>query len=279
MSKKIKSPLRYPGGKSKALKIIIPKIPKEFSEFREPFVGGGSVFLELKQIFGESITYRINDLNYGVYSFWKGCRDHNIKLVSELFRIKESTPTSGGRKLYNELLNSTNCSEFEEAVRFFILNRITFSGTAESGGYSNASFKDRFTNSSIERVAMLEGFLDGVIINNHDFDKEVSCEGSDPFIFMDPPYYSQTSSKLYGKNGDLHVGFQHGRLKSQLEVSPYKWLMTYDDCSYIRDMYTFANIGEWELKYSMDNFKQEKTKKGRELFICSNYTERGYYHD
>ena len=47
---KIKSPLRYPGGKSRALKQILPIVP-EFKEFREPFVGGGSVFFALKQLF------------------------------------------------------------------------------------------------------------------------------------------------------------------------------------------------------------------------------------
>ena len=45
----VKSPLRYPGGKSKAIKQIFSYVPK-FKEFREPFLGGGSVFFALKQI-------------------------------------------------------------------------------------------------------------------------------------------------------------------------------------------------------------------------------------
>jgi DNA adenine methylase len=45
----IKSPLRYPGGKSKAIDQIAEYIPDSFSEYREPFVGGGSVFIYLKQ--------------------------------------------------------------------------------------------------------------------------------------------------------------------------------------------------------------------------------------
>ena len=46
----IKSPLRYPGGKSRAVKFIAPLIP-EFDEYREPFIGGGSVFIYLKQLY------------------------------------------------------------------------------------------------------------------------------------------------------------------------------------------------------------------------------------
>ena len=58
----IKSPLRYPGGKSKAIDQIAEYIPDSFSEYREPFVGGGSVFIYLKQKFPH-FKFWINDLN------------------------------------------------------------------------------------------------------------------------------------------------------------------------------------------------------------------------
>jgi len=47
----VKNVLRYPGGKSKAIKMIIPNIPANIKEFREPMVGGGSVSLVVKQLF------------------------------------------------------------------------------------------------------------------------------------------------------------------------------------------------------------------------------------
>ena len=47
--KEVKSPLRYPGGKSKAISKILRYLPPDFSEYREPFVGGGSLFIYLKQ--------------------------------------------------------------------------------------------------------------------------------------------------------------------------------------------------------------------------------------
>jgi len=65
----IKSPLRYPGGKSRAINIIANLIP-DFEEFREPFVGGGSVFIYAKQKFKDK-KFWINDLYFDLYKFWE----------------------------------------------------------------------------------------------------------------------------------------------------------------------------------------------------------------
>lgn len=88
MRKLAKSPLRYPGGKSRALKQIIPQIPPKTSEFREPFVGGGSIFFAVRRIFQNTISYWINDLNYDLYCFWKQTRDNNVDLVKTLTDTK-----------------------------------------------------------------------------------------------------------------------------------------------------------------------------------------------
>ena len=65
----IKSPLRYPGGKSWAINIIANLIP-DFEEFRESFVGGGSVFIYAKQKFKDN-KFWINDLYFDLYKFWE----------------------------------------------------------------------------------------------------------------------------------------------------------------------------------------------------------------
>jgi DNA adenine methylase len=57
----IKSPLRYPGGKSKAIVQIINYLPEHFTEYREPFVVG-SLFVYLKQQ-KPKLECWINDLN------------------------------------------------------------------------------------------------------------------------------------------------------------------------------------------------------------------------
>ena len=274
MRKLAKSPLRYPGGKSRALKQILPLIPMNISEFREPFVGGGSVFFAIRSLFQNCIkSYWINDLNYDLYCFWKQARDHGPSLVDAL-REKHSTATDG-RPLFEELTEAKDklsqnrelLCEFQRAVRFFVLNRITFSGVVDSGGYSQSAYEKRFTDSSIERVKNICPYLSGVKITNEDYTEALFQDGDNVFIFLDPPYWKATASKLYGVRGALHTAFDHVQFAENMRECPHKWLITYDDSPVIRDLFDFAEVQEWTLQYGMNNYRQGSAAKGRELFI------------
>ena len=272
MAVQVKTILRYPGGKSKAVKFINPIIPK-YSEFREPFVGGGSVFLDAKQNINPNAIYKINDLNYDLYCFWKHIKENNDELYNAVKQIKEST--HDGKSLFIHYTTESEYSDFERAVRFFVLNRITFSGTVDSGGYSQEAFEKRFTWSSIERIRELQSILSGVEIYNDDYKELLFAEGKDVFIFLDPPYYTQAKSRLYGNNGNLHTSFNHKLFAENMKQCNHKWLITLDDCEENRDLFSFANIHDWELQYGMNNYKQAKAEKGKELFI-SNYPLSNY---
>jgi len=264
----IKTPLRYPGGKSKAINKIIEYLPSSFSELREPFVGGGSVFIYIRQVYPK-VKVWINDLNYDLYCFWKYAQLDTNSLVNQVTTIRENT--KNGRILFESYRDiDENISEFERAVRFFILNRITFSGTVDSGGYSEQAYKTRFTSTSVSRIKSLGPLLEGVKITNLDYKDVLKPDGEDVFIFLDPPYLTATKSRLYGKNGDLHTGFDHVEFSQVMMSTQHKWLITYDDSKEIRNNFTFANVYEWELQYGMNNYKQENAAIGKELFI-SNY--------
>lgn len=274
MAKLAKSPLRYPGGKSRALKQILPLIPVNMSEFREPFVGGGSVFFAIRSLFQNRIkSYWINDLNYDLYCFWKQVRDNVPDLVEVL--TKTHTTTTDGRALFEKLTASKDqlshnrelLCEFQRAIRFFILNRITFSGLVDSGGYSKSAYDKRFTSSSIERVKNIAPYLSGVEITNQDYTDLLFYEGEDVFIFLDPPYWKAAESRLYGVRGTLHTAFDHVQFAENMRKCPHKWLITYDDSPIIREHFGFANIQEWTLQYGMNNYRQRNAAKGRELFI------------
>lgn len=262
----IRSPLRFPGGKSRALAQILPLVPG-FEEYREPMVGGGSLFLTLKQKFPRR-NYWINDINYDLFCFWKVAQECADALADAVHRIRREA--TDGRALFYRLLEQYGQgSEFERAVRFFVLNRITFSGTVDSGGYSEQAFHGRFTRSAIERVRLLGSLLRDVKITCEDYEPVVRQAGEEVFIYLDPPYYSVADSRLYGKRGELHLKFDHLRLREVLVQASHKWLLTYDDCDYIRQLYAEYTLLRWTLQYGMNNYKQLQARPGRELFIAN----------
>ena len=268
LKREISSPLRYPGGKAKSLRKIIPNIYPFYDEFREPFVGGGSVFLAAIQRINPKALYKINDLNYDVYCFWKELKENGDSLVEGVQKLKDKY--NDGDKLYQALTSQKKeQSDLERAVRFFVLNRITFSGTTDSGGFSEQAFRKRFTLSSIQRLKPLPKLLRNVIVEFGDYEKQLDKSDKDVFIFLDPPYFSSAKSRLYGKNGDLHISFDHKRFANNMRKSPHKWLITYDDSQEIRELFSFANIYEWKVQYGMNNVSKKKAEKGRELFIAN----------
>lgn len=264
----IKSPLRYPGRKSRAIPQIAQYLPSAFEEYREPFVGGGSVFLWLKQRYPKR-RFWINDLNPEVYAFWITTKQDSERFVRTIEHTKRTV--TDGKALFAELArqDTSQMSDFERAVRFFILNRISFSGTVDSGGYSQKAFESRFTDSSIERLKPLSALLENVTVTNTDYRNVLQTSGEAVFSFLDPPYLTATKSRLYGKDGVLHTTFNHDEFAAELRTNPHLWLVTYDDSPVIRRNFAFAHCYEWELQYGMKNYKQGSAAKGKELFLTN----------
>ncbi|HRH40014.1 MAG TPA: DNA adenine methylase [Pyrinomonadaceae bacterium] len=264
----IRSPLRYPGGKSRAVEKIVGLIPS-FDEFREPFVGGGSISVFLKQKFPAK-KFWMNDIYRDLIVFWQQNQLNSEKLIEQIWSWKNEY--SDGKSLHKFLRdNKENFNEIELAATFFIFNRITFSGTTEAGGFSNQAYQKRFTNSSIERLVELPKVLREVKITNLDYEEVVNAGGENVFLFLDPPYFSATDSALYGKNGQFHKIFDHERFAKNLRKCQHKWLITYDDSPYIRELFSFAKITAWNLTYGMRNVTESSDQIGKELFI-SNYS-------
>ncbi len=265
----IKSPLRYPGGKSRSVDLISAIIP-DFDEFREPFLGGGSIFINTKQRYPNK-KFWVNDLYFELYKFWEMTQKDVDALIDKVYEWRNQFPI--GKELHKFLnANLASFNDLERGAAFFIYNRITFSGTSLSGGFSEGAFTGRFTESSIQRLNQFAKVIHGSTITNLDYEELVKREGENVFIFLDPPYYSATKSALYGKNGNMHKSFDHVRFAENMENCSHKWLITYDDSEYIRELFSFANIIPWELMYGMRNVVEGSDQKGKEIFI-SNYLE------
>lgn len=265
-----RSPLRYPGGKQKAIPQIAQMLPDSAHEYREPLVGGGSVFMHARTV-GFAKKYWINDKFKELVSFWQVVQDPEdcAQLQSELKRLHSKFKSADEIKKYFLRARAEETTDaYREALLFFFFNRVTFSGTTRAGGFSAAASIRRFTLSAIDRLAPMPEALRNTTITNLDYEEVIRKSGKDVFIFLDPPYY--TATKLYGQGGALHQ-FDHEKLAASLKDSPHRFLITYDDCPEIRKMYSWAAIRSWSLQYGMNNCNlQRESKVGSELFI-SNY--------
>lgn len=257
------SPLRYPGGKTRACKplneILIQYFDMEkFDCVVSPFFGGGSFEFHLQTNYNLHIL--ANDKFRPLYNFWNSCKTKQSELIESLGKSIDCIDKAYFRKLRETILDETD--ELQQSVMYFIINRCSFSGATLSGGFSSEASKKRFTPSSIERIKDLD--LSCFDIFNSDFADFINTHSHDDenkIIFLDPPYYLDKGSKLYGSNGDLHEHFDHDKLFECISTKK-NWFMTYNNCEYIKNLYKEFVIIETGWSYGMN-----KSKESSEIVI------------
>ena len=262
------SPLRYPGGKTRACKILDGILENNFdmknvNTVISPFFGGGSFEFYIQNKY--KIRIIANDKFTPLVNFWNTCKNNKDKLCNMLYKTVGDTSHNCINKEqfmnYRQIImNELNV--LKQGYYYFVINRCSFSGTTLSGGYSQQSAKGRFTKSSVDRIKKLN--LSTTEIYNKDFYNFIDTavpESQNYILFVDPPYYLEKNSKLYGNNGDLHEDFNHKKLFDVLSIKQ-NWLLTYNDCDYIRDLYKDFQIIEVDWSYGMN-----KSRKSSEIVI------------
>ena len=150
----------------------------------------------------------------------------------------------------------------QQSIQYFIINRCSFSGSTLSGGFSQEASNKRFTLSSINKIEELD--FTNIEIYNDDFYEFINNFNiSSSLMFLDPPYYLENKSKLYGNNGDLHQDFNHELLFDLLNTKK-NWIITYNNCEYIRNLYKDFIIIDVNWSYSMNT-----SKSSSEIIIIS----------
>jgi len=271
----MKTPLRYPGGKSRAVKHILPHIPEDCGELCSPFLGGGSVELAVAE--RETTVYGY-DLFEPLVCFWQQLLANPKELAnrSDKLRCKDKdyilnkNPVRGllkedFEKLREELrveLKSKLEYSLDNAAKFYAINRSSFSGATFSGGWSKRASYARFTDSSIERIRK---FSEPKLTVGHAHFKTSIADHPDAFLYLDPPYYlGKQKDKLYGNKGDTHSAFDHEGLYECLSKRT-NWVLSYNDCEYVRDKYSGYKIIEAAWAYGMKNVKAKNITEKKEM--------------
>lgn len=219
-------------------------------------------------------------MNYELYCFWSQLKInsqaliHGVQEIYDKVKINEKEGKDSyedGKKLFEEILSrrENDLTELQRAIDFYVLNRITFSGVVDSGGYSQGSFEGRFTQSSIDRLYDTINVIRHIDFYCENFSYLIQKPGSNVFLFLDPPYFTATKSKLYGKKGILHTEFNHHLLFEILKSSKHQWLITYDNSDFIKKLYKGFYQVEWNLQYGMTNRNNSSSVLGNELLIAN----------
>ena len=258
------SPLRYPGGKTRACKHLDTILNKFFdvSQFNvivSPFFGGGSFEFFLQNTY--NFTIIANDKFGPLANFWNNCKNESDNLCNKLTMYLNNVDKELFSRFRQQIDVNAN-ENLEQAVMFFVINRCSFSGATLSGGFSQQSASTSFTSSSIKRIRNLN--LSNFTLSNKDFEDFLGNVNhqENTLIFLDPPYYLEgNSNKLYGNNGDMHESFDHEKLFNLINTKT-NWFMTYNDCEYIRELYKNFTIIDTSWAYGMN-----KSKKSSEIVI------------
>jgi len=268
---KYTTPLRYPGGKSRAIKFLSQHLPK-IESYREPFLGGGSMALYVTQTYPNTDVW-VNDLYYPLYAFWVTLRDHGQQLCDDLRELKTELGESydAHRMAFDDAKDKLNNDIYESGFNFYVANKCSFSGLTANSSFSKQASRANFTFRGIDKLPALSELIQGWRITNQSY--EESLYGRNAFVFLDPPY--AIKDNLYGNKGDMHKSFDHEWFAAQACASDNKCMITYNSELFIKDRFPDWYQKDWDLTYTMrSSGTYTKDQKKRKELLLLNYEQQ-----
>ena len=273
--KKCKTPLRWPGGKSRAIKNLVPYYPSisDMKEFREGFLGGGSVAIDMTKRY-PNLPIWVNDLYEPLYNFWVQLQKRGDDMSDSLYELKRKHDNPDSAKelfiLSKEVVNDETATSFDRAVAFYTINKCSFSGLTESSSFSKMASNSNFSVQGIENLRYYHRLIENWKITNQSYET-LLCDDPNIFVYLDPPYDIRDS--LYGKKGSMHKYFDHDLFAEHCNKSQCPILISYNADQKVTDRFPNWSAATFDLTYTMrsvgDYMKDQQKRK--ELLLL-NYT-------
>ena len=273
--KSLKTPLRYPGGKSRALANLFRFLPdlSQATEYREPFLGGGSVAIEIGKRY-PNLDIWVNDLYQPLYNFWRELQENGREMRDQLVQLKNRHPEPVSAKLLfldaKEKLNDDSTSNLSRAISFYIVNKCSFSGLTESSSFSKQASDSNFSMRGIDKLPEYSGMISKWKITNLSYE-EIFTDNKSIFTYLDPPY--EIGSNLYGKKGNMHKGFDHDGFAAICDRFIGPQLISYNSSQLIRDRFKSGwTAAEFAHTYTMRSVGSYNTDQAaRKELVLTNY--------
>lgn len=249
----VKTPLRYPGGKSVLSAHVARLVDASGCRdmFVEPYAGGAGVALRLLEQ-GRVTGVLVNDLDADVHAFWDSAVNDHARFM-RLFDMVE--PTIGQWRHWRDVLRDPD-DELQRGFAFFFLNRTCRSGVVTAGVIGGLAQKGRYRvdaryNKPVlrDKLAFLGRNADRIEVRGNDGADVVRSHAGRPgvFVYADPPYVAKGAS-LYASAFDEA---RHRALADVLsECRDGVWMLTYDDAPLVRGLYAGLPGGFYRLRYS-----------------------------
>ncbi|HOT60353.1 MAG TPA: DNA adenine methylase [Spirochaetales bacterium] len=266
------SPLRYPGGKSKIydkVKKLIEANALGDRTYVEPFAGGFGIGIGLlcDDIIQSAV---LNDFDSHIYNFWHSVFHRTEALLK---RITDTPITLEEREKQKAVYKDCSADELSDGFATLFLNRVNFSGVIMGGPIGGLSqdgaykIDCRFNKSEIvkkiERIALLK---DRIELYNCDASELITVHLQDmictSFFNIDPPYVKK-GKKLYANYFKEEDHKSLARIIAE-HLGETRWIVTYDDCDLIRDIYKQYHMTEYSIQHDVGG-----SVRGKEIVITN----------
>lgn len=275
--KALKTPLRYAGGKSRAVTKMDPYFPdlRYYNEFREPFLGGGSVAIHITKKYPD-LTIWVNDLYEPLVNFWQQLQIFGTDLKNSLEDLKSShnDPVSAKTLFLSSKVNVGDISvnNFDRAVAFYIVNKCSFSGLTESSSFSPQASNSNFSLRGIQKLPEYSKLISKWRITNYSYE-HLMDGNKGAFMYLDPPY--DIKDNLYGNKGSMHKGFDHNKFAVDCDNNNMDQLVSYNSDQLVKDRFKNWNAAEFDLTYTMRSVGEYmRDQKQRKELLLFNYDLR-----
>jgi DNA adenine methylase len=276
--KSLKTPLRYPGGKSRACVKMDSYFPdlRNYDEFREPFLGGGSVAIHITKKY-PYLDIWVNDLYEPLVNFWQQLQMFGSDLKDKLVDLKSThnNPESA-KELFlasKEKINDQSLPSLDRAVAFYIVNKCSFSGLTESSSFSPQASNANFSMRGIEKLPSYSKLISHWRITNYSYDYLMDGNKG-AFMYLDPPY--DIKDNLYGRKGSMHKGFDHDKFAADCDANDMDQLVSYNSDQLVKDRFKNWNAAEFDLTYTMRSVGEYmREQKQRKELLLFNYGIEG----
>ena len=271
------TPFRYPGGKSRfrpLLERVLGESGLSDITYVEPFAGGAGAALGL--LFKDKVSRVVlNDADPCIAAAWRAILNHREELCDRIRSVSVDLDEWGKQKA---VVKGRSGTDIELGFATLFVNRCARSGILRKSGPiggkgQNGTYRidARFNRDTLcRKIKMIAESSDHIEFHSLDAEELLSSLGNREdrerlFVYLDPPYYHR-GQYLY-MNAYDHAG--HESLAGTVKALGVPWLMSYDNCDEIRELYAGCIVEEKELYYSA-----QRRRVATEIIISSAETVR-----